>query len=245
MTSSTIHIGTSGWHYRHWRGNFYPAGLAPPHFLEFYCRQFQTVEINNSFYRLPLEKTLAAWRAAAPTDFLFAVKAGRFLTHMKKLKDAAEPLDYFLTRIAILGDKLGPVLFQLPPRWQCNVERLTAFLALLPDQFRYAFEFRDESWFRQPVYDALRRANAAFCIYHLAGRSAPRQVTADFIYIRLHGPAAPYSGKYDDRTLAEWADAISAWQRQGKDVFCYFDNDQHGYAAANARRLAEILNQLA
>ena len=241
MTGAAVHIGTSGWHYRHWLGPFYPEGMGPSSFLDFYCRHFRTVEINNSFYRLPEEDTMKAWQRQTQEGFIFSIKASRYLTHMKKLKDPAEPLEIFLGRASLLCEKLGPVLFQLPPRWRCNIERLRKFLALLPADSRSAFEFRDQSWFRPEVYDALRKAGAAFCIYDLAGRLSPREVTADFVYIRLHGPGAAYSGRYDTAALANWAGAIASWQDRGKEVFCYFDNDQGGFAVANALELIKLL----
>lgn len=237
---SKVHIGTSGWHYQHWVGRFYPEGMRPSAFLPFYGSRFATAEINNSFYRLPTAKTLAGWREKTPADFLFAIKASRYLTHMKKLKDAEEPLRVFLEKAAILGKKLGPVLLQLPPAWHCNPERLRSFLAILPAGYRYAFEFRDQSWFDAAIYQALKDKNAAFCIYDLNGMLSPKTVTADFVYVRLHGPGASYQGSYDTRTLSGWAGAFSAWRRQGREIFCYFDNDQNGYAASNALKLAAM-----
>jgi uncharacterized protein YecE (DUF72 family) len=236
-----IHIGTSGWHYAHWKGPFYPDNLPAAGFLEFYCRRFQTVEINNSFYKLPDAATLRTWRETAPPGFIFAAKGSRFITHMKKLKDPEPPLATFLERMAVLGDKLGPVIFQLPPRWSFNPARLRHFLAALPKGRRYALELRDPSWINAEALEALAERNAAFCIYELAGYLSPKEVTADFVYIRLHGPGAAYQGSYDRRTLAGWAEAISSWAAGGKDVFCYFDNDEAGYAALNALELQEML----
>jgi uncharacterized protein YecE (DUF72 family) len=190
---------------------------------------------------LPAEDSAAAWREGTPPAFVFAGKASRYITHMKKLKEPARPVAEFLARVGILGDKLGPVLFQLPPRWRRNAERLEAFPAALPEGHRYAFEFRDGSWFDERVYSALRRRGAAFCVYELAGRLSPREVTADFVYVRLHGPGDAYEGNYDEPTLAAWADALSAWAGEGRDVYCYFDNDQEGYAVRDALRLREML----
>lgn len=241
MMANQLHIGTSGWHYRHWIGNFYPDGLASPGFLEFYCSRFKTVEINNSFYRLPTAKTLAAWRDGTPDDFLFTMKASRYLTHMKKLKDPREPLRTFLEQADILGKKLGPILFQLPPGWHCNPDRLRTFLAVLPDRYRCAFEFRDPSWFDPEVYQALEEKNAAFCIYELEGTLSPKKITADFVYVRLHGPGGAYQGSYDTAALSGWAGAFSTWLRQGREIFCYFDNDQQGFAANNALALARMM----
>ncbi len=238
---SKIHIGTSGWHYKHWQGPFYPQDLKPEEFLEFYTGHMPTVEINNTFYQLPDESTLALWRDTVPENFVFAVKASRYLTHLKKLKDPAQPATNFLESITPLGDKLGPVLFQLPPRWHFNEDRLVQFLDTLPSKYRYSFEFRDSSWFNPKTYTALKRHNAAFCIYHLNGRVSPKEITANFVYARLHGPEAPYQGDYDSQTLQGWAGAFSSWADQGKEIFCYFDNDQAGYAVKNALELQAML----
>jgi uncharacterized protein YecE (DUF72 family) len=239
MAHGGIHIGTSGWHYKHWRGPFYPQNSTSSEWLAFYCSRFETVEINNSFYHLPSEKTLTAWRDDAPADFLFTIKASRYLTHMKKLKDPEQSLFAFLERADVLGGKLGPILLQLPPHWHCNPERLRSFLAILPAHYRFVFEFRDPSWFNDSVYQALTEKNAAFCIYHLEGLLSPREITADFVYVRLHGPGAAYQGNYDSQTLSGWAGTFATWQRQGREIFCYFDNDQNGYAASNALDLRE------
>jgi uncharacterized protein YecE (DUF72 family) len=241
IKTGSIHIGTSGWHYGHWRGPFYPEDLSPEGFLKFYAQRFHTVEINNSFYQLPSEPALQNWRTNVPAGFIFAVKGSRFITHMKKLQDPERSLAPFLERIVLLQAKLGPILFQLPPRWHFNESRLAAFLSALPGGYRYALELRDQSWINPRTLDLLARFGAAFCIYELDGYLAPREVTADFVYIRLHGPGGPYQGQYDRRTLAGWAGAISAWSQQGREVFCYFDNDEAGYAAQDARRLQNML----
>lgn len=182
-----IHIGTSGWHYEHWVGPFYPEAVPAEDYLSFYAERFAAVEVNNTFYQLPARETLVSWRDGTPGDFLFACKASRYITHMKKLKDPRDSLRRFFEVVEALDPKLGPILFQLPPRWHVDVERLEGFLEALPAGRRYAFEFRDESWFAAEVYDALARHNAAFCIYDLAGRRSPVEVTADFAYVRLHG----------------------------------------------------------
>ncbi len=239
--ASSIHIGTSGWHYQHWRKVFYPDDLPAAEWLAFYQERFDSAEINNTFYRLPKPETFAAWRNTVPRTFIFAVKAGRYITHMKKLKEPRQALNVFFRGVEVLGDRLGPILFQLPPRWKCNPERLESFLKLLPGDCRYAFEFRDPSWFDGRVYDLLSEYGAAFCIYHLAGKLSPRQATADFVYVRLHGPGAAYQGSYSDRTLSDWAKTFKAWRKAGKDIYCYFDNDNKGYAVRNALRLSELL----
>ncbi len=239
-----IHIGTSGWHYDHWRGPFYPDALGAGRFLTYYAGRFSTVEINNSFYRLPSERALAAWRDTVPPDFLFAVKGSRFITHLKKLQDPERSLAPFLERIALLEEKLGPILFQLPPRWHFNAARLAAFLQALPGKYRYALELRDRSWINAAALDLLARRGVAFCIYELDGYLAPREVTADFVYIRLHGPGGPYQGKYGARTLTAWAAAMAAWAQQGREVFCYFDNDEAGYAVQDAAQLQELCRKV-
>jgi uncharacterized protein YecE (DUF72 family) len=236
-----IHIGTSGWHYQHWRGPFYPENLRPADYLNFYRQKFLTVEINNSFYRLPTEKALLEWRESVPPNFIFAVKGSRYITHMKKLKDPEQPLSIFLERISLLEDKLGPILFQLPPCWHFNEERLRNFLLALPRTYRYALELRDPSWLNEKAYRLLTEHGVAFCIYELAGRISPKEVTTDLVYIRLHGPGGAYQGSYDRQTLSGWAQDIAAWAARGKKVFCYFDNDEAGYAARNALELQEML----
>ncbi len=238
-----VHIGTSGWHYQHWKGPFYPSDINDRKMLDYYQTHFKTAEINNTFYQLPAAKTLVEWRESVPEDFIFSVKASRYITHMKKLKDPREPVNNFLARIEALNPKLGPILFQLPPRWGCNPQRLTNFLEVLPDDKAYIFEFRDSSWFNDQVYRALEEKACAFCIYDLDRELSPKVVTADFIYIRLHGPQAPYQGQYSDGTLAGWAKDFDKWTEKGKEIYCYFDNDQAGYAASDALKLKKMIDQ--
>ena len=241
-SGDNIHIGTSGWQYGHWRGPFYPEGLSKNSFLAYYAERFQTVEINNSFYQLPKKETLTQWRDKVPEGFIFSFKASRYITHMKKLKDPEASLSRMLDVLPALDGKLGPVLFQLPPRWGFDPDRFYDFLEALPSEYRYAFELRDPSWLDSRVYDALTEVGAAFCIYEIGGRISPKEITADFVYIRLHGPTdEPYKGQYTTQTLSGWAGAISAWVRQGREVFCYFDNDEAGYAAQDALRLQDML----
>jgi len=238
---SRLWIGTSGWVYPHWREVFYPARLPTTRWLSHYTQHFPTVELNNSFYRLPSERAFRGWREKAPPGFIFAVKANRYITHMKKLKEPEDNVSTLLGRIKMLGDKLGPILFQLPPRWHYNEERLAAFLESLPGGFHYAFEFRDQSWLNKRTYRLLADHNAAFCIYELDGFLSPKEVTADFIYVRLHGPGGPYQGSYDSAVLAEWTKIFVNWSAQGRSVYCYFDNDEKGYAAVNARTLQNMV----
>ncbi len=236
-----VFIGTSGWSYDHWQGPFYPDDLPKQERLAYYVKHFQSVEINNSFYHLPREATLRHWRDTAPAGFLFSAKASRYITHMKKLKDTGDSVATFLQRIGLLEDRLGPILFQLPPRWRSNLHRLSAFLDTLSSEFRYAFEFRDPSWLTEQTYALLAAHGAALCIYELDGFVSPKLVTTDFAYIRLHGPEGPYQGSYDDSTLSDWANAYSGWLRQNRRVYCYFDNDDAGYAARNALSLQSLV----
>jgi uncharacterized protein YecE (DUF72 family) len=237
-----INIGTSGWNYNHWLGTFYPDDLKnKKDWLGYYSDIFNTVEINNSFYRLPKNNTFEQWKKTAPDNFVFAVKASRYITHMKKLKRPEEGIKNLMKGVKSLNGKLGPILFQLPPHWNVNLERLKMFLEELPGGYKYAFEFRDESWWIDEVYDCLKEHNAAFCIYELEKTKSPREITADFTYIRLHGPGLKYEGKYDKKTLAGWCGAFEAWKERGKDIYMYFDNDQDGYAAQNAQELQDMV----
>ncbi|MGQ9653644.1 MAG: DUF72 domain-containing protein [Thermodesulfobacteriota bacterium] len=237
-----IHIGTSGWDYEHWRGPFYPLDLPKRQLLPYYARRFETVEINSSFYRLPSKETMVRWGESTQEGFLFAVKANRFITHMKKLKEPHRTLRPFLDTVAALGRKLGPILFQLPPRLGFDAERFDLFLFALPEGLKYALEFRDPSWFNHQAYEAMAEKGVAFCIFDLAGFQSPMEVTGELVYVRLHGPEGAYRGRYSDRVLGVWADAIHTWVDRGKEVYCYFDNDEAGYAAQDARRLKQLLS---
>ncbi|MGA9393268.1 MAG: DUF72 domain-containing protein [Candidatus Sulfotelmatobacter sp.] len=237
-----IRIGTSGFHYKHWKGPFYPARTHDSKLLSYYVQHFDTVELNNSFYRLPTPEAFDGWRDATPENFIFAVKASRFITHNKKLKDPEHAIENLLPRAARLGSKLGPVLFQLPPHWRVNPDRLIGLLEILPRDLRYAFEFRELSWLTREIDSILRKFNAAFCIYELAGYHSPLGVTADYAYVRLHGPdPGKYQGSYTDEQLCKWARQIESWARELKAIYVYFDNDQHGYAAVNALTLKTMV----
>jgi uncharacterized protein YecE (DUF72 family) len=241
-----IRIGTSGYSYKHWVGRYYPAGTKSADMLKHYLHDFDTVELNNTFYQLPNESTFDAWRRSTPADFLFAVKGSRFITHMIKLKDAQRGLVNFLPRAERLRGKLGPVLWQLPPGWKVNLERLEEFLSILPKKHRYTFELRNETWMNDDVLELLRKYNAAFCIYELAGYHSPIELTADWTYIRLHGPTSfKYQGSYSDEQLEEWADRIRAWSRKLSAIYVYFDNDDSAYAVDNALTLRRMLGRLA
>jgi uncharacterized protein YecE (DUF72 family) len=235
-----IRIGTSGWHYTHWKGPFYPPDLPEKKFLAYYIEHFATVEINRTFYSLPDIAVFSDYAKLVPKSFLFAVKGSRFLTHVKRLKDPRRPLARLFNRIRALKEHLGPILFQTPPNWAPNPERLANFCKALPKGGRFAFEFRDPRWFQEETYAILRKHNAALCIYELDGFLSPRITTADFLYVRLHGPNGAYAGKYSKTALKKWA----AFFRQAKrDVYCYFDNDEAGYAPKNALELDRMINR--
>lgn len=233
------HIGTSGWHYRHWAGNFYPADLAPDAWLAFYARQFDTVELNNSFYGFPSASAIAHWLDAAPEHFTFSVKANRRITHLKKLMQPELTVPPFLEVLAGFNIRRGPVLFQLPPHWRCNAERLAAFLEFWPSEIACAFELRDPDWQREEIYALLRARNAAFCIYQLGGITSPLIATADFSYVRLHGPDGPYRGRYRRAALQQWAAQLG--ELDVNHVYVYFDNDEAAYAVHNAIELKELV----
>ena len=241
-----IHIGTSGWHYKHWLDDvFYPRGTKPAEMFDFYAKHFDTVEINNSFYHLPSAKTFDNWRDSSPARFLFAVKASRFITHMKKLKDPQPSSEKFFLVADRLGRKLGPILFQLPPRWKLNLERFEEFLQSLPEKHKHVFEFRDESWFVPEVYELLHRYKAAYCIHDFADMKVPIEITTNFTYIRFHGPtSAKYWGSYSAAQLRAWADRIKDWSQRLTNIYVYFNNDPGGEAVKNALELKRLVSGL-
>ncbi len=235
-------IGTSGWQYPDFSERFYPPGLAKVDQLTYYADRFPSVEVNNTFYNLPKAKTVENWVSKVPELFVFAVKASRYITHMKNLLDPEETLPKFFERIANFGIHCGPVLFQLPPGWDLDLDRLRNFLTKLPDGYRYTFEFRNQSWMTQAVYDLLKQKNIAFCIYEINYRQSPIMTTADFVYIRLHGPGHAYADPYAPLELERWAVRIIQWLSEGRDVYCYFDNTLNGYAWNNAQSLLNLIN---
>jgi uncharacterized protein YecE (DUF72 family) len=237
-----VRIGCSGWQYRHWRGNFYPSDVVQKRWLEYYALQFNTVEINNTFYRLPEPSAFEAWRERVPRNFLYAIKASRFLTHMKRLKAPEEPLDRLFARLRLLRRRLGPVLYQLPPRWSVDVERLAGFLSALPAGRRHVIEFRDASWYSDTVFGLLAQHEVACCLHDMPGSATGRRVVGPFVYARFHGPVR-YGGRYDDETLDDWAIWLAARVRERRSVFAYFNNDVGGHAPRDALRLREKLHQ--
>ncbi len=240
----SLFIGTSGFYYPDWKGSFYPAALPARDYLPFYSARFNSLEVNNTFYRLPLETTLARWLDITPENFIFAVKASRFITHIKRLEDAEGAVSIFLDRIRCLGPKLGPLLLQLPSHFPFNGEKLENFCEVLDKDVRYAFEFRDPGWFRQETCDILSQYNMAFCIYDFSGTLSPASVTADFVYTRFHGPLkSPYRGAYSEEFLERWGGTFRHWLKEGKTVYIFFDNTMGGHAAVDAGKLMQMLGQ--
>jgi len=234
-----IHIGTSGWQYDDWRGPFYPDDLPQRAWLEFYADRFGTVEVNNSFYRLPERETFARWREQTPKGFVVAVKASRFITHLKRLKDPDEPVKLFWERAAGLGDRLGPVLFQLPPRFPVDVERLRGLLDALPDEMHAALEFRDPTWYTDDVFHLLDGAGAAIVWPDRPGVRPTLPVTARWLYVRFH-QGTTTGPRYRRDKLKRWASRIAA--ADAREAFIYFNNDQTGAAIRDARTMIELLS---
>jgi len=240
----TVRIGCSGWIYQHWRGLFYPPGLPVKRWFAHYAAEFATVEINNSFYRLPKPETFAAWRDQAPPGFQYAVKANRYVTQAKKLKDGEETVPRIMEPIRQLGETLGPVLYQLPPRFRLNLDRLERFLEILPRDVTSIFEFRDASWYDDRVFAALERAGAGFCSHDMPGLQSPRMAFGRAAYVRFHGGEGKYWGRYPDERLLDWADWLAAEARRGREVWAYFNNDIEGHAVHDARTLRAMVRQM-
>ncbi len=228
-----VYIGTSGWSYDSWKGVFYPEKMTPPHFLEHYAASFPTVELSSTFYQIPLAKVLAEHARAVPDSFLFSVRANRYITHIKKLKDGWEILPPFLNRVGFLGKKMGPILLQMPPGWTFNRDRLKSFLSAIPRDRRFVFEFHDPSWHNDSTYELLAEKNAAVGIFQAGERITPRVSTADFVYLRLFKPQV----KNEEKTrglLKTWIGSFQDWLGSGKDIFCYFDQSGEDCAVMDA-----------
>lgn len=242
MTGRAL-VGCSGWSYTDWRGIVYPSDAPEADWFDHYAATFDTVELNTTFYRLPTEQTVDHWRTQAPPGFAYAAKVGSFGTHRKKLREPDAWLPRHTDRICGLGAHLGPNLLQLPPKWRRNTERLDAFLTAAPDHIRWAVELRDPSWLHDDTYEVLRRHGAALCLHDLID-DHPRIRTADWTYLRFHGPDAsrhPYAGRYTGRRLRPIADRLLAWLAEGTDVYAFFNNDQHAAAWTDAIWLSQAL----
>jgi uncharacterized protein YecE (DUF72 family) len=232
-------VGTSGWVYPHWRGPFYPQGVSQGRWLDFYARHFSTVELNNSFYHLPSERAFLHWKETTPPGFLFSLKVSRLITHLKKLRNVEAPLEGFLSRARLLREKLGPLLYQLPPQMPRDLALLEAFLRLLPRDLQHVFEFRNRAWLVDEVYELLGLYGMGFCIYDMPGLTTSEIATAGYAYVRFHGSTGLYSSCYSDGELETWAQKIKALPAQ--TVYIYFNNDAEAHAVANARTLAQLL----
>ena len=245
--TTQVRVGCSGWSYKDWRGVVYPEKAPARTWFSLYAERFDTVEINNTFYRLPPVSTVEAWAAQAPPGFCYALKVGQFGSHRMKLRDAASWLPNHLDRVDRLGPHLGPNLLQLPPRWKRDVERLDEFLTAAPARLRWAVELRDPSWLHDDVYDLLAQHGAALCIHDLLA-DHPWIRTTDWTYVRFHGPRAleqKYHGRYGGRRLSPVARRLGVWIDDGVDVYAYFNNDYEGHAVEDAIWLRDRLTSAA
>jgi len=237
-----VHIGCSGWYYDHWHSLYYPQGLPKAKWLQFYANQFDTVELNNSFYHLPSEKTFATWRQSTPDNFVFAVKVSRFITHIKRLRNLGSAMDKFLTHAALLKEKLGPLLYQLPPNMKRNDELLRSFVSALPPEYQHVFEFRHESWIDHSVFRILQEYKVGLCVFDMPGLSCPLVATGDFAYIRFHGSESLYSSCYSNEELSRWALRIIQLAGEVRAVYVYFNNDAEAFAVRNALSLSKLIS---
>jgi uncharacterized protein YecE (DUF72 family) len=243
LTMARVLVGTSGWHYQSWRDRFFPTGLPLKYQLQYYSSQFATAELNSVFYRTPTSRAVEAWRGQTGSDFVFAWKASKFITHWKRLSPlSANSLSLLEERIGLLGPKAGPILFQLPPHFKADGDRLASFLKLLCKSRRYSFEFRHSSWYAPAVLRLLGNENIALCLSDHHDAPAPWEQTADFIYIRGHGPGGRYRGHYSAGKLAAWAARIAEWRQRNADVYVYFDNDHKSAAPADALKLRGLVD---
>ncbi len=239
-------VGCSGWNYKSWKGRFYPDGLPVSEWLRYYARTFDTVEVNNTFYRLPESSTFAAWRQQTPPSFLMAVKASRFLTHMKRLREPEEPLNRLFSRTDALGSRLGPVLYQLPGNFTRDLNRLDTFLALLPRtrggrRVRHVMEFRHPSWYVDDTFQLLERRRVALCLHDKQGSQIDGPPVGPFVYVRFHGTSGRYHGSYSDACLDRWAGRLAEQYQDGRAAVAYFNNDPDAIATFNARTLRQLI----
>ena len=244
-TKGEVYIGTSGWVYDDWNRIFYPEDLRPKDRLRYFSDHFKTTEINYSFYHLPKSKTYENWYNQTPDSFVFAVKASRFITHVRRLKDVKSGWIKFIENALYLKEKLGPILFQLPPSFRSTDENVMTLKEFLKDidakNIRSAFEFRHKSWCEDKVYEILQKNNVAWVIADSPRYPKAEVITADFVYIRMHGSEKLFNSKYNSEEIEDLAHKIKEWNSKGFDIYTYFNNDYHGYAVENARELSELL----
>jgi uncharacterized protein YecE (DUF72 family) len=242
MHSNDFNIGTSGWSYAGWLGNFYPEKIKANLILPFYATMLDSVELNNSFYQIPKEKNVKIWVSLTPENFIFSCKANRYITHFKKLEDTTESVEKLLKAFSNFEKKLGPILFQFPPSWPIDLPCLKKFIASLPKHYLYTFEFRHKSWFCDELYELLHKNQMCLCFYDHKMYRSPEIVTSQFIYVRMHGPQEEaYKGAYEDATLLDYAQKFVNWRKEGKAIYCYFDNDEKANAPQDAQRLKKML----
>jgi uncharacterized protein YecE (DUF72 family) len=239
-----VHVGCSGWVYKHWRGLLYPEGLPQKRWFERYAEEFDTVEINSSFYRLPSPETFEKWRNQAPPGFRYAVKANRFITHLKKLAGCDPEIDRFTALARLLERTLGPILYQLPPSLHKDLARLENLLKRLPRDLEHVVEFRHASWYDEEVLALLDRYGAGFVAHDLKGLASPRWASGRTAYVRFHGAGGKYWGRYPDEALLDWTGWIVDQRRSGRSAWCYFNNDIHGHAIDDARTLRSMVGQI-
>jgi uncharacterized protein YecE (DUF72 family) len=238
-----IRIGTSGWEYAHWRGAVYPPELPRDRWLEFYAERFDTVEINATFYRLPEAATFEAWGRRVPASFRFAVKASRYLTHVRRLRDTAEPVNRLRRRADRLDGRLGPTLYQLPPRWRPNPERFSQFLDAISAASDQVIEIRDPRWYREDILAMIERSRASLCLHDMPGSAPSPQPVGPLVYVRFHGAGERYGGSYSAQRLVAWADRLAEWVAEGRRAWVFFNNDIGGHAVADASRLRDYVHR--
>lgn len=246
-----LYIGTSGWIYPHWDGIFYPKNLKPKDKLKYFSRYFKTVEINYSFYCLPQASTYQNWYDQTPDGFVFAVKASRFITHIKRLKNVKDAWKQFLENALNLKEKLGPILFQFPPSFKTNQENLKKLdeffkficLKCKVKHLRFGFEFRHKTWCDKKIYNLLKKYNVAWVIADSSSYPKAEVITADFVYVRMHGSKVLFSSKYTKKELSSLTEKIKKWLQQKRNVFVYFNNDAWGYAINNAKTIKFLLEK--
>jgi uncharacterized protein YecE (DUF72 family) len=231
-------IGTSGWHYQHWKGGLYPAGVPATRWLTYYAERFQTVELNNAFYRLPRKEAFEKWSVEVPDDFVVAVKASRYLTHIRRLREPQDPVRLLVDRANGLGQKLGPFLLQLPPTLKADLESLETTLTAFPEEARVAVEMRHASWFTEECRKVLERRGAALCLADGGPTVTPVWRTVNWTYVRFHRGRASPESCYGDAALRRWAKRLASEWGAGEQIFAYFNNDAHGCAPHDARKFA-------
>ncbi len=247
--NTKIYIGTSGWTYDDWEKSFYPFDIKRSEWLKYYSKHFNTVEINVSFYHQIKDGVYEKWRKIVPQNFIFSVKISRYLTHIKKLNEPKEPWERFINNVKFLGRKLGPILVQLPPNFKVNIEKISNLLKIIPSKYKIALEVRNNTWFTSEVYNILKKHNASLvladseeCPSLTKAKFLNKEITANFIYIRMHGPGNLYSSKYTITQLKRLAKNIELLRRKTKEIYVYFNNDTNAYAIENAIQLKKIIS---